>query len=35
MLKFAFHAFMTVITGGIWLVGLLFYKFVVLPNQNK
>jgi hypothetical protein len=30
--RFLFHAFMTVITGGVWLVALLFYKFVV---QNK
>jgi hypothetical protein len=27
--RFLFHAFMTVITGGIWLVALLFYKYVV------
>ena len=27
--RFVFHAFMTVITGGVWLIALLFYKYVV------
>jgi len=31
--RFLFHAFMTVITGGVWLVALLFYKFVVQKNK--
>lgn len=32
--RFLFHAFMTVITGGVWLVGLLFYKYVV-QHESK
>ncbi len=30
--RFMLHAFMTVITGGVWLVALIFYKVVI---QNK
>lgn len=26
MLKFLFHLFMTIITGGLWLVGLAIWK---------
>lgn len=33
MLRFIFHTVMTILTGGVWLVGLLFYKYVVLPSK--